>query len=102
MNDNIKMLHDVNREIHEFEPQLLIYELEENRNIQYNNQNNNQIINNSFNQNNNQIIDNSFNQNNNQIINNSFTYNANNPIMNNNFYNINYIPMIQQYQPMKY
>ena len=96
INDDIKMLGDVNREIHELEPQLLIYELEENKNIRYNNQNNNQKIDNSFNQNNNQIIDNSFNRNNNQIIDNSFTYNANNPIMNNNFYNINYIPMIQQ------
>ena len=50
MEDNLKMLSDVNKEIHEFEPHLLIYEQDESSYLQFNNnQNNNQIFTNNFN-----------------------------------------------------
>ena len=84
MDDNVKILSDVKTEIHEYEPQLLIYELNDNQNnIQNNIQNNNQINNQNIK---NTIFINPFNNNINQM-------------MANNQYNNNFIPF-QQYQQM--
>ena len=76
LEDKVEMLGDVNKQIHEYETQCLIYELEEINNSQY-------------------IL----NQNNNQIFENPFNYNINGMIMNNRFNNINFIPY-QQYREM--
>lgn len=76
MNNSIKMLNDVNKEIHEYEPQLLIYELEESpqKNIGMNQNNSNQ-----------NFFVNPFNDNINQM-------------MNNNHFNFFFTPQVQYQQ----